>query len=89
MKMVNMTIKIDKDLKDRVDSLFKKLGITTNYAINVFLKECDREKNLVITPPPSKELAEALQEIEDYKNGKIELDTFKTTEELFEYLHNL
>ncbi len=86
MEKVNMTIKIDKDLKDRIDSLFKKLGITTNYAINIFLKECDKEQNLVISPPPSKELAEALQEIEDYKNGKIQLDTFDNTEELFEYL---
>lgn len=91
MNTVNMTIRVDKDLKANVDSLFKNLGITTNSAINMFLKQCEREQSLVftpsmLTPAPSKELAEALQEMEDYKNGKIQLDRFKTTEELFEYL---
>ena len=39
----NMTIRIDKDLKKSVDSLFKKLGTNTNSAINMFLRQCDRE----------------------------------------------
>lgn len=34
-----MTIRVDKDLKASVDSLFKNLGITTNAAINMFLKQ--------------------------------------------------
>lgn len=91
MNTINMTIRVDKDLKTKVDSLFKNLGITTNSAINMFLRQCEREQSLVFTPsmlapPPSKELAESLQEMEDYKNGKIQLDSFKTTKELFEYL---
>ncbi len=57
----------------------------------MFLRQCNRNQSLVFTPTmldpaPSKELAKALQEIEDYKNGKIQLDTFDNTEELFEYL---
>ena len=76
----NMTIRIDKDLKKSVDSLFKNLGTNTNSAINMFLRQCDREQRLVFTPSmvpaPSKELLEALQEIEDYKDGKIELDSY-------------
>lgn len=92
MSTINMTIRVDKDLKASVDSLFKNLGITTNSAINMFLKQCEREQSLVFTPTmlapaPSKELAEALQEVEDYNNGKIQLDKFKTTNELFEYLN--
>ena len=39
----NMTIRIDKDLKKSVDSLFKKLETNTNSAINMFLRQCDRE----------------------------------------------
>lgn len=86
-----MTIRIDKDLKTSVDSLFKNLGTTTNSAINMFLRQCEREQSLVFTPnmlapAPSKELAESLQEIEDYKKRKVQLDSFKTTDELFEYL---
>ena len=88
----NMTIRIDKDLKKSVDSLFKNLGTNTNSAINMFLRQCDREQGLVfkptMAPAPSKELLASLQEIEDYKNGKVQLLTFDTTKELFEYLDN-
>ncbi len=88
----NMTIRIDKELKKSVDSLFKNLGITTNSAINMFLRQCEREQGLVFTPTmapaPSKELQEALQEIEDYKNGKIELESYKDVKSLRKSLIN-
>ena len=88
----NMTIRIDKDLKKNVDILFKKLGTSTNSAINMFLKQCEREQSLIFTPTlspkPKKELLEALQEIDDYKNGKVQLPSFDSTEELFNYLDN-
>ncbi len=86
----NMTIRIDKDLKKSVDSLFKNLGTNTNSAINMFLRQCDREQGLVfkptMAPAPSKELLASLQEIEDYKNGKVQLPTFDTIKELFKHL---
>lgn len=66
--------------------MFKKLGINTNSAINMFLRQCDREQGLVFIPSmnttPSKELLESLQEIEDYKNGKIELDSYDDVKSL-------
>lgn len=88
----NMTIRIDKTLKKNVDALFKNLGISTNSAINMFLRQCDREQGLVFTPTmapaPSKELQESLKEIEDYKNGKIELESYKDVKSLRESLIN-
>lgn len=66
--------------------MFKKLGTNTNSAINMFLRQCDREQGLVFIPSmnttPSKELLESLQEIEDYKNGKIELDSYNDVKSL-------
>lgn len=66
--------------------MFKKLGTNTNSAINMFLRQCDREQGLVFIPSmnttPSKELLEFLQEIEDYKNGKIELDSYDDVKSL-------
>lgn len=82
----NITIRIDKNLKRSVDNLFKSLGTTTSSAINMFLRQCDREQGLVFTPSmnttPNKELLESLQEIEDYKNGKIKLDSYDDVESL-------
>lgn len=66
--------------------MFKKSGTNTNSAINMFLRQCDREQGLVFIPSmnttPSKELLESLQEIEDYKNGKIELDSYDDVKSL-------
>lgn len=54
-----------------------------------FLKQCEREHGLIFTPSMlapaiSKELAEVLQEGDDYKNGKIPLERFKNGDKLFE-----
>ena len=88
----NMTIRIDKDLKKSVDILFKNLGTNTNSAINMFLRQCDKEQRLVFTPSmapvPNKELLESLREIEDYKNGKIELDSYDDLKSLRKSLTN-
>ena len=66
--------------------MFKNLGTNTSSAINIFLRQCDREQGLVFTPSmnttPNKELLESLQEIEDYKNGKIKLDSYDDVESL-------
>lgn len=66
--------------------MLKKLGTNTNSAINMFFRQCDREQGLVFIPSmnttPSKELLESLQEIEDYKNGKIELDSYDDVKSL-------
>ena len=89
---INMTIRIDKDLKKSVDSLFRRLGTSTNSAINMFLRLCEKEQSLcflpTLAPAPSEELLGALQEVEDYKNGKIRLDTYKDVKELREALIN-
>lgn len=89
---VNMTIRIDKELKNNVDILFKNLGTNTNSAINMFLRQCDREQGLVFTPTmsptPSKELLASLQEIEDYKNGKVELESYEDVKSLRKALIN-
>lgn len=73
-------------LKKSVYALFKNLGTNTNSAINMFLRQCDREQGLVFTPTmasaPNKELLASLQELEDYKNGKVELDSYKDVKEL-------
>lgn len=72
---VNMTIRIDKDFKKQVDSLFKNLGTNTSSAIMMFLKQCDREQGLpfkpnMLAPEPSKELLESLMEAEEIRNDK-------------------
>ncbi len=52
----------------------------------MFLRQCDREQGLAfkptMAPAPNKELITSLQEIEDYKNGKVELESYEDVKEL-------
>ncbi len=88
----NMTIRIDKDFKKKVDALFNALGTNTTSAIMMYLKQCEREQSLIFTPTlayaPGKELQESLQEVENYKNGKIKLDKYSNVNEVFDDLNN-
>ena len=83
---INMTIRIDKDLKKSVDSLFKSLGTNTNSAINMFLRQCEREQGLVFTPTmapkPSKELLEALEEADEMINNPKKYPRYNNREDL-------
>lgn len=77
--MATMSIRLSDEDKKEADILFKKMGITINSAINMFIKQCVRNQALPFTPTvetrePSKELLEALEEgeqiIKDLKSGK-------------------
>ena len=41
---VRVTIRVDKDLKDRADSLFDRLGMNMTTALNVFLRKAVDEE---------------------------------------------
>ncbi|MGN0993026.1 MAG: type II toxin-antitoxin system RelB/DinJ family antitoxin [Bacilli bacterium] len=75
---INMSFRVDKNLKNQADELFKSLGMNTSVALNMFLTQCVREQALPFTPnmnapEPSNELKEALQELDDIEKGKIKV----------------
>ena len=43
---INMSFRVDKNLKKQADDLFKKLGMNTSVALNMFLTQCVREKSI-------------------------------------------
>lgn len=75
---INMSFRVDKNLKAQADELFKNLGMNTSVALNMFLTQSVREQALpftpnMISPEPSNELKEALQELDDIEKGKIKV----------------
>ena len=75
---INMSFRVDKNLKAQADELFKNLGMNTSVALNMFLTQRVREQALpftpnMISPEPSNELKEALQELDDIEKGKIKV----------------
>lgn len=84
---VNMTIRIDKNFKKEVDSLFKNLGLNTTSAIMMFLKQCNREQGLPFTATmevPNARLLSALKESDDIISGKLKAKRYKNFDELVE-----
>lgn len=86
-----INVNVDPELKKEATTILKGLGLNMSTLINMTLAQVVKRNGVpfeVVNPKPSKELLKALKEIEDYKNGKVQLPTFDTTEELFEYLDN-
>lgn len=75
--MATMSIRISDADKNEADNLFKELGMTTNSAINMFIKQCIRMQSLPFIPSinsPQKRLLDAIEEadiiISEIKEGK-------------------
>lgn len=74
--MATMSIRLSEQDKNEADTLFKKLGITTNAAINMFIKQSIRMQRLPFIPSlePSESLQRALEEsdiiLQELREGK-------------------
>ena len=91
--MATMSIRLSDNDKIQADNLFKKLGITTNSAINMFIKQSIRLQKLPFTPSletPNNKLMNALEEsdtiLQDLKEGKKQ--EYNDSESLFKSLND-
>ena len=46
MKNVNVTLRVDEDLKKKADVLFSELGMNLTTAFNIFLRQSVREQQI-------------------------------------------
>ena len=66
-------------------------SLTTAISVQVDRKDKEIADGVpfdVVNPRPSKELLASLQEIEDYKNGKVELESYEDVKALRKALIN-
>ena len=91
--MATMSIRLSDNDKIEAESLFKKLGLTTNSAINMFIKQSIRLQRLPFTPSletSNDRLTESLKEsdqiIKEIKEGKRK--GYTDSKSLFEALDN-
>ena len=84
---INMSFRVDKELKSQADKLFKNLGMNTSVALNMFLTQSVREQSIPFIPSmevPNARLISAIEEVEAIESGKIEAKKYKTFEEVLE-----
>ena len=81
---INMSFRVDKNLKKEADNLFKKLGMNTSVALNMFLTQSVREQSIPFVPSmnvPSEKLMNAMDEAEKIESGKVKAKRYKTFED--------
>ena len=84
---INMSFRVDKNLKKQADELFKNLGMNTSVALNMFLTQSVREQSIPFIPSmevPNARLISAIEEVEAIESGKIKAKKYKTFEEVLE-----
>ena len=81
---INMSFRVDKNLKKQAYELFKKLGMNTSVALNMFLSQSVREQSIPFVSSmetPNARLINALKEAEAIETGKIKVKKYKNFEE--------
>ncbi len=81
---INMSFRVDKNLKKQADELFKNLGMNTSVALNMFLTQSVREQSIPFIPSmevPNARLISAMEEVEAIEAGKIKTKKYKSFED--------
>lgn len=87
----NLNVRVDANLKQECDSLFKDLGLNMSTAINLFLTKCAKTASIpfkIEEPKPSKELKQALKETDYMMKHPEEYKVYHNVNKMFEDILN-
>jgi DNA-damage-inducible protein J len=71
---INLSIRMDKELKEQAEGLFYELGMNMTTALNIFVRQSVRQGKIpfeISLNRPNAETLAALREIEDMRAGRI------------------
>ena len=91
MATVNMSIRMDKELKKQADAMFSDMGLNMTTAMNMFLRQVVRQGRIpfeIATDIPNAETMAAIKEMDDMLSGKIPAKRYSSTKALFEDLES-
>ena len=74
MSTTSMSFRVDKNLKEDADKLFKSLGLNTSTALNMFLTQSVKEQGLPFISSNTinnKKMLKALKEAELIESGEL------------------
>ena len=70
---INLSIRMERNLKEQAEKLFSELGMNMTTALNIFIRQSVRQGKIpfeISLNRPNSETVAALQEIADIRNGK-------------------
>jgi len=89
MSNINVTIRMDEELKKQADILFNELGFTLSTALNIFVRQAVREQSIpfVITRyQPNTETLAAIEEVQRMKTDPSIGKSYGSASQMMEYL---
>ena len=87
MKNVNVTLRIDEELKAQADALFAELGLSLSSAFNVFLRQAVREQQIPFMISKKVPNNVTLAAMDDAENGENMTGPFDSIGALMEALN--
>lgn len=91
MATVNMSIRMDTELKKQAEAMLSDMGLNMTTAMNMFLRQVVRQGRIpfeIATDIPNAETIAAIKEMDDMLSGKISAKRYSSTKELFEDLES-
>ena len=91
MATVNMSIRMDTELKKQAEAMLSDMGLNMTTAMNMFLRQVVRQGRIpfeIATDIPNAETIAAIKEVDDMISGKIPSKRYSSVEELFEELES-
>ena len=89
MSNVNVTIRMDENLKKQADALFGELGMNLSTAFNIFVRQAVREQSIpfiIANRQPNAQTLAAIEEVQQMKAdpslGKAYTDVNQMMEDL-------
>ncbi len=89
MATVNMSIRMDAQLKKQAEIMLSDMGLNMTTAMNIFLRQVVRQGKIpfeIATDVPNAETLAAMKEVDDMIAGKIPAKKYTNTDELFKDL---
>ncbi|MDR2581309.1 MAG: type II toxin-antitoxin system RelB/DinJ family antitoxin [Fibromonadaceae bacterium] len=74
-------IRVEPGLKQEVQSIFRQLGVDTTTAVNMFFRQCVRERGIPVNLYLNEPKAELLEAISNVENGINLYGPFATAED--------
>ncbi len=88
MKSVNVTFRVDEDVKKQADALFDELGLSLSTAFNIFLRQSVREQRLPFEVTKSVPNAVTLAALDSAARGEDLYGPFDSVDALMEALND-
>lgn len=88
MENVNVTIRMDKNLKKQADEVFHELGMSFTTAVTLFTKQCVRDRKIPfeICLEPNQVTIDALNELQAMLTDKEKYKRYNSFAEFLEEL---